>query len=587
MKKETKENEEVLEKTAKKRPTKWMLCILLVVIIIASVIFLIKILNPGSAIKTSLDIMSNKITISCEKEKIAVGEQINIDINKKDENIIWQSSNPEVISVEDGVITGVAEGKATIYACYNEQKSNELEFECIIELEEIILSKTELELEIGKEEQIDVTFLPENATNKELIWKSENEEVATVENGLIKAINIGKTTITVSNTESTKTVTLTVEVTDVQITSLALDETSVKLGEGQNYILYAIIKPSNATNQELVWSSSNTGVITVNDGSIKAISTGEATVTITSKNGKTAQCKFYVNGRPNNTVKYATNSFNIRKGPGTSYAQLGSVAKNDEIEILKETQSWTKVRLSNGIVGYTVVKSYSSDRMYFISNVPYINQFQMGYPTGCEAVSATMAAKYSGYNVSVATIVANTPTDELGKRQETRTKEIEVEVVNEETGEIEKQIKTEEKTIWVGANPFKYFVGHPTRGLSTGSYGCFAPPIATALRNSGVPCSDISGSSIDTVFNYVKQGKPVVVWCKKNAGDLTQGVTWQYPDGSGEFTELVGEHCAVLIGYDGEYVYLNDPSAGKNVKQPKGKFISNWKKLYSQAIIIN
>ena len=73
MKKETKENEEVLEKTAKKRPTKWMLCILLVVIIIASVIFLIKILNPGSAIKTSLDIMSNKITISCEKEKIAVG----------------------------------------------------------------------------------------------------------------------------------------------------------------------------------------------------------------------------------------------------------------------------------------------------------------------------------------------------------------------------------------------------------------------------------------------------------------------------------------------------------------------------------
>lgn len=587
MKKETKENEEVLEKTAKKRPAKWMLCILLVVIIIASVIFLIKILNPGSAIKTSLDIMSNKITISCEKERIAVGEQINIDINKKDENIIWQSSNPEVISVEDGVITGVAEGKATIYACYNEQKSNELEFECIIELEEIILSKTELELERGKEEQIDVTFLPENATNKELIWKSENEEVATVENGLIKAINIGKTTITVSNTDLTKTVTLAVEVTDVQVTSVALDETSVKLGTGQNYILYGIIKPSNATNQELVWSSSNTGVITVNDGSIKAISTGEATVTITSKNGKTAQCKFYVNGKPNNTVKYATNSFNIRKGPGTSYAQLGSVAKNDEIEILKETQSWAKVRLSNGIVGYTVVKSYSSDRMYFISNVPYINQFQMGYPTGCEAVSATMAAKYSGYNVSVATIVANTPTDELGKRQETRTKEIEVEVVNEETGEIEKQIKTEEETIWVGANPFKYFVGHPTRGLSTGSYGCFAAPIATALRNSGVPCSDISGSSIDTVFNYVKQGKPVVVWCKKNAGDLTQGVTWQYPDGSGEFTELVGEHCAVLIGYDGEYVYLNDPSAGKNVKQPKGKFISNWKKLYSQAIIIN
>ena len=55
----------------------------------------------------------------------------------------------------------------------------------------------------------------------------------------------------------------------------------------------------------------------------------------------------------------------------------------------------------------------------------------------------------------------------------------------------------------------------------------------------------------------------------------------------GEFTELVGEHCAVLIGYDGDYVYLNDPAVSKGVKQPRGKFISNWNKLYNQAIIIN
>ena len=42
----------------------------------------------------------------------------------------------------------------------------------------------------------------------------------------------------------------------------------------------------------------------------------------------------------------------------------------------------------------------------------------------------------------------------------------------------------------------------------------------------------------------------------------------------------------MLIGYDDTYVYLNDPSAGKNARQPKDKFLSNWKQLYSQAIII-
>lgn len=144
-----------------------------------------------------------------------------------------------------------------------------------------------------------------------------------------------------------------------------------------------------------------------------------------------------------------------------------------------------------------------------------------------------------------------------------------------------------EETIWVGENPFKYFVGHPTKGKSTGSYGCFAGPIVAALRNSGISCTDISGSSIDKIFSYIQQGKPVIIWCRANAADLTQGVTWQYPDGNGEFTELVGEHCAVLIGYDGDYVYLNDPAVGKGVKQPRGKFISNWNKLYNQAIIIN
>ena len=72
----------------------------------------------------------------------------------------------------------------------------------------------------------------------------------------------------------------------------------------------------------------------------------------------------------------------------------------------------------------------------------------------------------------------------------------------------------------------------------------------------------------------------------KNGGDLRNGVKWLYKDGSGSFQELIGEHCAVLIGYDDNYVYLNDPSAGKNVKQNKSKFISNWEKLYSQAIII-
>ena len=59
------------------------------------------------------------------------------------------------------------------------------------------------------------------------------------------------------------------------------------------------------------------------------------------------------------------------------------------------------------------------------------------------------------------------------------------------------------------------------------------------------------------------------------------------PDESGEYTELVGEHCAVLIGYDADNIYLNDPGVGQDVSQPRWKFEKNWYKLHSQAIIIN
>jgi len=215
------------------------------------------------------------------------------------------------------------------------------------------------------------------------------------------------------------------------------------------------------------------------------------------------------------------------------------------------------------------IENDPSRGIYYIKEVPYIDQNEIEYPTGCEAVSATMAARYSGYVVTVATVIENMPIDTKGKRQES----VEIDGVPSEE--------------WYGGNPFEVFVGHPSKKYSEGSYGCYAGPIVKALRASSVPCTDVSGSEIDTIFNYIEQGKPVIVWCVKNAGDIKEGVNWKYEDGSGSYLELIGEHCAVLIGYDEENVYLNDPSAGASVSQPKDKFISNWQKLHSQAIVID
>ena len=204
---------------------------------------------------------------------------------------------------------------------------------------------------------------------------------------------------------------------------------------------------------------------------------------------------------------------------------------------------------------------YSQEVEHYIKSVPFISQRKLKYPMGCEAVSATMVAQFEGFNVEAKEIIDNTPTDELGKRKK--------------------------GNVWIGADPFKVFVGHPSKTRGQGSYGCFADPIITALRACQIPCTNISGCSLDILYSYIDHNKPVVVWCTAKDYNLKDGVTWQFPDGSGSFKELVYEHCAVLIGYDNENIYLNDPYDGAGIKQDKLKFESNWLKLYSQAIIIN
>lgn len=596
--------------------------------------------------------------ISSEKKMINIGEEYEINLttsSERNEEIRWESSAPEIISVNNGKIIGLSIGKAKIYAINGEFRSNELEIECFKKIQSIKLDKTEIELPVGEKETISANIVPLDATYKTLTWTSSDKNIAKVENGVVTGVNIGKCEIKAVDYTKEFELVCKVEVIAIDIENLALDETDVTLGKGQKYILYSSFTPENATHKDISWSSTDTNVIKVDNGKITAINTGTATVTITAHNGKKATCNFTVIANlPNYDVKYAQNEYNIRSGPGTDFSKIGSVKKNDELQILRTANGWSKVRTSDGTVGFIIDSAYSSTKTYFISNVPYINQFNVGYPTGCEAVSAAMAAQYNGYNVSPTTIVNNTPTDERGIWKEIVTIQIskgkalkcavgELDIASENAIEnsvsnnvtnntIDNSISnnttnntvdnsvnndvnnndvnnnvvsdptptptpdpdlepeeptTETKEVLYGGNPFSVFVGHPTKRLAEGSYGCFAGPIVTALNKSGISCTDISNCSRDTLLGYIREGKPVIVWCVKNAGDLVAEETWQYPDGSGSFTKLKGEHCAVLIGYDENNVYLNDPSAGENVKQPIEKFFSNWNQLYCQAIIIN
>jgi len=117
--------------------------------------------------------------------------------NATDKTVTWSTSNSGVATVENGKVTAVKEGEASITA-----KAGEKTATCkvvvraaVVPVESVTLNKTELTLEPGSSETLTATVSPENATDKNVTWSTSNAEVATVEGGKVTAIKEGEATI--------------------------------------------------------------------------------------------------------------------------------------------------------------------------------------------------------------------------------------------------------------------------------------------------------------------------------------------------------------------------------------------------------
>ncbi|OUN45566.1 hypothetical protein B5G26_00630 [Anaerotignum lactatifermentans] len=155
------------------------------------------------------------------------------------------------------------------------------------------LEPTEIILDVNGTRTLTATVEPANATNQKVTWSSDNESVATVDNsGNVTAKAAGTATITVTTEDGAKTATCKVTVNapqTVPATGVTLDETELTLEKDGSQTLTATVAPTNATNKDVTWSSSNPEVATVEGGKVTAVS--EGTATITAKAGEqTATC---------------------------------------------------------------------------------------------------------------------------------------------------------------------------------------------------------------------------------------------------------------------------------------------------------
>ena len=170
------------------------------------------------------------------------------------------------------------------------------------------LDKTSLSFTgTGSCQILTATVSPSNATNNTLTWSSSNTSVATVSNGVVKAVGFGTATITAKSNNG-KTASCSVTVNPIQPTGIkATPETSTLYGLNSTVKLSANVMPSNATNKAVTWSSRNTSVATVSsDGTVKAVGYGTAVITATTVNGLTSNCTINVKKEEVTSLTIAT-----------------------------------------------------------------------------------------------------------------------------------------------------------------------------------------------------------------------------------------------------------------------------------------
>ena len=189
----------------------------------------------------------------------------------------------------------------------------------------------------------------------------------------------------------------------------------------------------------------------------------------------------------------------------------------------------------------TLPDSYSID-------VPYISQYPE-LPTGCEITSLTEVLQFYGFDVDKEYMAANyLPT----------------------------------KDYLEPGSYINYFYGSP---WSEHGSGCFSPAIITAA-NTPLRANSLSYSSVNTIFNELTKGHPIIIWTCFNYDaevtyidiDVGNGQTFSWP---------TNEHCTVLTGFNlnTSTVTLADPTYGV-IERSIEEFSYYYKMYFYQALVI-
>ena len=263
-----------------------------------------------------------------------------------DKDVTWVSSDPDVATVANGVVTAVNAGKATITVSVkaNPALTDTCEVtvkDQVIAVTGVTLTPDKATLNVGETQELTAVVAPSNATNKTVTWASSDPAVATVKDGVVTAVGKGTATITVTTEDGNHTAACTITV-KLPVSKVTLNETSTALVVGSTKQLIATVEPANADDSTVTWKSGDTNVTTVDqNGNVTAVGVGSTTITATA-GGKSATCTVIVTAKPVPIQGIALADAEVFVGYTVQFAPVFSPADTTERDV-KWSSSDTKI----------------------------------------------------------------------------------------------------------------------------------------------------------------------------------------------------------------------------------------------------
>ena len=317
------------------------------------------------------DAIEKKIPVSelvinkLDKEEFCKGDSISLSVkvcpeNATDKRVDYCSTDENVAKENaDGKVNMQGEGECRIIV---EAAPRLVEVHVPnpkpVKVTSIVFDKSSMTINIGDKKQIVAKVLPADARNKTLQWKSDNEGVATVNNGVITGKSSGNCTISASSTDGgdiVKSIKVRVQKIDKKVTSIVFDKSSMTINIGDKKQIVAKVLPTGATNKTLRWKSDNESVASVSNGIIQAISKGTCVVKVMSTDGSNKSAKIEIKVIEPEKQKYSV--FNGYATYDVEESEI-TITRQMELDLHRFDDSSLKLNPGDKILRVKVVNGY-------------------------------------------------------------------------------------------------------------------------------------------------------------------------------------------------------------------------------------